>query len=66
MCGVLYCQFGSFINVDNIRTAVVTVFGRDENGVQHRCRGSVTAATSDAINPGLVDDGTRCGDDRVS
>ena len=65
MCGVLYCQEGQFNNVDNIATSVVTVSGRDENGMFQRCSGSVTAATSDALNPGLVDDGTKCGDDRV-
>ena len=65
MCGVLYCEVGEFNNVDRISTFVVTVNGRDENGRFQQCRGSVTAATSDAINPGLVDDGTKCGDDRV-
>ena len=65
MCGVLYCEVGQFNNVHRISTFLVTVNGRDDDGVLQRCRGSVTSATSDAINPGLVDDGTKCGENKV-
>ncbi len=66
MCGLLYCEFGEFTNPNNIFTTVITVSNRDDNRVSHQCRGSVTPTSSDAVNPGLVDEGTKCGDEMVS
>ncbi|XP_064381909.1 zinc metalloproteinase-disintegrin-like EoMP06 isoform X2 [Halichondria panicea] len=65
MCGLLYCEFGEFTNPNNIFTTVITVSNRDDNRVSHQCRGSVTPTSSDAVNPGLVDEGTKCGDEMV-
>ncbi len=65
MCGVLFCEPGDFTNPNSVFTTIITVSNRDDNGVFRDCRGSVTLATSDAVNPGLVDDGTKCGDDMV-
>ncbi len=65
MCGLLFCQEGDFNNVDNIFTTIITVSSRDNNGDTQQCRASVVSANSDFINPGLVDDGTRCGDQNV-
>ncbi len=66
MCGLLFCESGEFNNVNNVFTTIITVTHRDDNGVRQDCRASVAPVTSDVINPGLVEDGTRCGDQSVS
>ena len=65
MCGVLFCEPGDFTNPNSIFTTIITVTNRDDNGVFRDCRGSVTPSSSDAVNPGLVDEGTKCGDEMV-
>lgn len=63
-CGQRFCEFGDLNN--NIGgVSILTVFAFDDNRVQQRCRAITIPPTSDTTSPGLVNDGTRCGDDQV-
>lgn len=63
LCGQLQCQEGDFTRGDVAGS--VRIF-RFTFGSGEVCRSFSTDPTSDTINPGLVQDGTRCGNGSVS
>ena len=66
LCGQLQCDSGTFQRQVNIGVNILT--GRVRvNGVVEDCRSfSPLSPPTDITHPGLVEDGTRCGDNRVS
>lgn len=68
-CGSLQCEGGSSTpNFDNIMTSGGLRFGTQSvffQGVFRSCRYFTTLATADVVSPGLVPDGTKCGDNQV-
>ena len=66
-CGSIQCQGGE-INFGNIQfTGTITGFTRSvqvEN-VFEECQAFSTSANSDIISPGLVKEGTKCGNGQV-
>ena len=63
LCGQLQCQEGDFTRGDVAGSVTIyrTRFSRSEV-----CRSFSTNPDSDTNNPGLVQDGTRCGNGTVS
>ena len=66
LCGQLQCDSGTFQRQVNVGVRVLTrsvrVNGRNEN-----CRSfSPLSPPTDTMHPGLVEDGTRCSNNRVS
>ena len=66
LCGQLQCSSGMYQSRVNIGVRILT--GRVRvNGVLEDCRSfSPINPPTDFMHPGLVEDGTRCGDERVS
>lgn len=64
LCGQLQCADGQFTHGDV--PGSLTIFTRSARGDSETCRSFTTSPTSDTMNPGLVADGTRCGNASVS
>ena len=66
LCGQLQCASGTYQRQVNVGVNILT--GRVRvNGIVEDCRSfSPINPPSDFMHPGLVEDGTRCGDEKVS
>lgn len=64
LCGSLHCDGGSII-YSNVNTRnSYTIYTRYVNNFE--CRSFTTSATVDEVSPGLVMDGSKCGNGSVS
>lgn len=60
LCGQLHCDSGNFINNEN---RAVTIIRNAVRGNQ--CVSFTSGPESDTPSPGLVDDGSKCGDEKA-
>lgn len=66
LCGQLQCDSGTFQRQVNVGVNILTGRVRVNGGIED-CRSfSPLSPPTDTMHPGLVEDGTRCGDNRVS
>ena len=65
LCGQLQCSFGTFQNRVNIAAYILTGSVSIDGGNEYCLSFSPISPPSDFIHPGLVEDGTKCGDGKV-
>lgn len=66
-CGQLQCTAGDFMRGDvSGSLTIFTDFARNDDGDFEECRSFTTSPDSDTVSPGLVADGTKCGNASVS
>ena len=65
MCGQLFCQQGTFLNtVNSVYVVDIGVYVPSTRTVE-LCSTFTPPSTSDILSPGLVDDGIKCGNNKM-